>query len=82
MGLPTARRSEIHIVIKNCKFIFSKQIKAFKKYLTKLILDFCNSKATQIFTNKSLSFEKLKKFKLLYLRFAVNCRYYLVDLIT
>ena len=36
-----------------------------KKDLTKLIFNFCNSKARQTFTNKSLSFEKLKKFKLL-----------------
>ena len=40
--------------------------------LTKLILNFCNSKARQTFTNKSLSFEKLKKFKLLCSRFAVR----------
>ena len=35
-------------------------------------IDFCNSKTRQIFTNKSLSFEKLKKFKLLCSRFAVR----------
>ena len=40
--------------------------------LTKLILNFCNSKSRQTFTNKSLSFEKLKKFKLLCSRFAVR----------
>ena len=37
---------------------------SFIKDLTKLILNFCNNKTRQIFTNKSLSFEKLKKFKL------------------
>ena len=53
-----------------CENIFAKRINTLKKDLTKFILNFCNSKERQIFTNKSLSLKELKKFKLLW--FAVR----------
>ena len=77
-----------------CENIFAKQINTLKKDLTKLILNFCNSKARQILINKNLSLKELKKFKLLCSRFAVrgsrfavrgsrsSRKYYLIDLIT
>ena len=65
-------RNDKEFLIK--ELIFAKQIKAIKKDLTKLILNFCNSKARQILINKNLSFKELKKFKLLCSRFAVRGR--------